>query len=132
MPSLIDSDVLIAHREGEPEAADLLARLAPDGLAISIITYMEVYQGTLRSSDPARAQASLARFLAGVPVVPLSLPAAQRCAELREGLNRQGRRVRSRALDLMTAAIALEHGYTLVTRNRADYADIPDLQLADL
>jgi tRNA(fMet)-specific endonuclease VapC len=129
MPYLIDSDVLIAHREGEPDAAALLARLAPAGLAISIITYMEVYQGTLRSPDPDRAQASLARFLAGVPVVPLSLAAAQRCAALREDLNRQGKRVRSRALDLMTAAIALEHGYTLVTHNRADYADIPSLAL---
>jgi predicted nucleic acid-binding protein len=132
MPYLIDSDVLIAHREGDPDAADLLARLAPAGLAISIITYMEVYQGTLRSPDPDRAQAKLAVFLAGVPVVPFSLAAAQRCTALREDLNCQGKRVRSRALDLMTAAIALEHGSTLVTRNRADYADIPDLRLADL
>lgn len=132
MPYLIDSDVLIAHREGEPDAADLLARLAPEGLGISIITYMEIYQGTLRSPEPDRAQASLAVFLAGVPVLPFSLAAAQRCAALREDLARQGKRVRARALDLMTAAIALEHGYTLVTRNRADYADIPDLRLADL
>jgi predicted nucleic acid-binding protein len=60
-----------------------------------------------------------------------SFSAARRCAELREGLGRQGKRVRSRALDLVTAAIALELGYTLVTRNRADYADIPDLLLAE-
>ncbi|MBA2518831.1 MAG: hypothetical protein H0V24_04140 [Chloroflexia bacterium] len=44
---------------------------------------------------------------------------------------RQGKRVRSRAIDLITAAIALEYGYTLVTRNRnrKDYADIADLAL---
>jgi predicted nucleic acid-binding protein len=37
--------------------------------------------------------------------------------------------VRSRALDLITAAIALERGYTLVTRNSRDYADIDGLSL---
>ena len=100
MPYLIDSDVLIAHREGEPDAAALLGRLAPEGLAISIITYMEVYQGTLRSPEPDRAQANLDVFLAGGPVVPFSLAAVPRCAALREDLARHGKRVRSRALDL--------------------------------
>jgi predicted nucleic acid-binding protein len=132
MPYLIDSDVLIAQREGQPHARALLAQLAPEGLAISIVTYMEVYQGTLRSPDSERARAGLASFLAGVPVVPFSLAAARRCAELREDLARQGRRVRSRAIDLITAAIALEHGFTLVTNNRQDYADIPDLSLYQL
>src|SRR3954466_10893354 len=107
MPYLIDSDVLIAQRESQPGALVLLEQLAPQGLAISIITYLEVYQGTLRSPDPERAQASFARFLAGVPVIPLSLEAARRCAALRDPLARDGKRVRSRALDLLTAAIAL-------------------------
>ena len=131
MPYLIDSDILIAQREGQPGTLALLERLATEGLAISIITYMEVYQGTLRSPDPVRAQAGLATFLAGVPVVPFSLDSARHCAELREDLVREGRRVRSRALDLVTAAIALDHGYTLVTRNRKDYEDIAGLALYD-
>jgi predicted nucleic acid-binding protein len=129
MPYLVDSDVLIAHREGQPDALELLDQLAPQGLAISIVTYMEVYQGTLRSPDPAQARANLDALLTGVPIVPFSLVAARRCAELREDLARQGKRIRSRALDLVTAAIALEHGYILVTRNRKDYEDIADLVL---
>ena len=129
MPYLLDSDIIIAQREGQPGTLAVLERLAPEGLAISIVTYMEVYQGILRSPDPERARAGLASFLAGVPVVPFSLAAARRCAELREDLARDGKRVRSRAFDLITAAIALEHGYTLVTRNRKDYADIADLSL---
>lgn len=132
MPYLVDSDVLIARREGQPGALALLEQLAPQGLAISVITYMEVYQGTLRSPDPEWARASLDTLLAGVPVVPFSLAAARRCATLREDLARQGKRVRTRALDLITAAIALEHGYTLVTRNLEDYEDIPDLAHYDL
>ncbi|MFN8592745.1 MAG: type II toxin-antitoxin system VapC family toxin [Thermomicrobiales bacterium] len=126
---MVDSDVLIAHREGQASAIVVLEQLAPAGLAISIVTYMEVYQGTLRGPDPVQAQVNLAIFLAGVPVVPFSLAAARRCAELREELTRQGRRVRALALDLVTAAIALETGFTLVTRNRQDYEDISGLAL---
>lgn len=129
MPYLIDSDILIAHREGQPDARALLAHLAPHGLAISIITYVEVYQGTLRNPDPQQAAQDFAIFLAGVPVAPFSLGAARRCAALREELGRQGKRVRARFLDLITAAIALEYRYTLVTRNIADYDDIPELTL---
>lgn len=132
MPYLVDSDILIALREGQPGAQTLIERLAPDGLAISIVTYMEAYQGTLRSPDQVRAQSALAAFLDDVPVVPFSLSAARRCAVLREDMARHGKRVRSRALDLITASIALEHGYTLVTRNRKDYEDIPGLSLYDL
>jgi predicted nucleic acid-binding protein len=40
---------------------------------------------------------------------------------LRETLKRQGKRVNSRAFDLVVAATALQHGLMLVTRNVADY-----------
>jgi predicted nucleic acid-binding protein len=48
---------------------------------------------------------------------------------LRSNLKAQGRRVRPRALDLITTATALEHGLTLVTRKITDYQDIPGLTL---
>ena len=40
--------------------------------------------------------------------------------------------MKSRALDLLNAAIAVEHDLTLVTRNVEDYKDIPDLNLYPL
>jgi predicted nucleic acid-binding protein len=54
---------------------------------------------------------------------------ARRCAELREELRAERKRFRARALDLMIAATAIEHGLTLVTRNTDDYADIGGLDL---
>ncbi len=44
-------------------------------------------------------------------------------------LAKQGKRVKPRALDLVIAATAFEHGLTLVTQNRDDYKDIPGLKL---
>jgi tRNA(fMet)-specific endonuclease VapC len=126
---LLDSNLVIPYLADDPGTAPLVERLVPEGIAISIITYMEVYQGTLRSPDPERAEEQFERFLAVVPTLPLSPAIARRCARLREELKGRGRRVRDRALDLIIAATALEHELRLVTRNLADYEDIPDLAL---
>jgi tRNA(fMet)-specific endonuclease VapC len=126
---LLDSNLVIPYLVDDPATVPLVDRLAPEGIAISIITYMEVYQGTLRRPDPRIAQEQLERFLAVVPTLPLSPSVARRCAQLREELKWRGRRVRDRALDLVIAATALEHGLQLVTHNLADYEDIPELAL---
>jgi len=83
MPYLIDSDWAIDLLASVPEALQLLDRLAQDGIAISIITYMEVYQGVERSPRPAEVQSKLRALVDSVPVIPLTLAVAQRCARLR-------------------------------------------------
>ena len=129
MPYLIDTDWVIDLLASVPEAIQLLDRLAQDGIAISIITYMEAYQGVERSPHPEEAQNKLSALLDSLPVVPLSPAVAQRCARLRETLRKQGKRVNARSLDLIIAATALEYNLTLVTRNTEDYADVPGLKL---
>ncbi len=98
-------------------------------MAISIITYLEVFQGTLRAPDPISAQAQLNAFVTTAPILPISIEVAQRCAHIREHLRQHGRRVQQRAMDLLIAATAIEYNLTLVTRNSNDYQDIPGLVL---
>ncbi len=129
MPYLIDSNWVIPYLDGDPTALQLLQQLAPDGIAISIITYLEIYHGVLRAPDPAQAEAQIQAFLDTAPLLPLTLAVARRCAGLRETLRTQGKQIQRRAFDLVIAATALEHGLTLVTRNPNDFKDIPDLQL---
>ncbi len=62
-------------------------------------------------------------------MLPFSVAGAKRCVQLRETLHGDGKSVKARALDLMTAAIALEYGLNLVTRNVEDYKDIRGLKL---
>ncbi len=132
MPYLIDTDLVIDHLANITETNHLLEKLATQGIAISIITYMEAYQGVVRSPNVKEAHAKFQIFRRSVPVLPFSLTVAKRCAELRELLKQEQRRVKSRALDLINAAIALEHDLTLVTRNVEDYRDIPGLELYPL
>jgi tRNA(fMet)-specific endonuclease VapC len=129
MPYLLDSDILIYYTNGVSSTHALITRLAPDGIAVSVVSYMETQQGISRSPHPHDAQARFDALLDWVPIVPFARAEALQCAQVRETLENQGKRVRQRALDLMIAATALEHGLTLVTNNPADYHDIPGLQL---
>jgi tRNA(fMet)-specific endonuclease VapC len=129
MPYLLDSNWVIDYLGGDQAALNLIDSLVPQGIGISIITYLELYQGVIRQPSPQQSEAQLQAFLAQIPVFPLTLAVARRCARLREDLKKRGKRVSSRALDLIIAATAVEHGLTLVTKNRADFQDIPNLQL---
>lgn len=129
MSHLLDSDIVIDYLASEPATVGLVARLAPQRLAVSVVSYMEVYQGIGRGPNGSANLAALHRFLADAPVMPFTLAEAQRCAQIRETLLLMGRRVRSRELDLMVAATAVEHNLILVTRNVRDYRSIPGIQL---
>lgn len=132
MPYLIDTDWFIDYIAEEPQAVELLEKLAADGIALSIVSYMESYQGVLRSSGQDEARRRFERILQDVPVLPFSLAVARRCAGLREQLRNAGKRVNQRALDLVIASTAIEHDLTLVTRNTDDFNDVPDLKLYEL
>ncbi len=129
MPYQLDSDWVIDYLADLADARRLIERLAPSGLVISIVTYMEVHEGVSEQADPVTARLKLDSFLRGVVLLPLSPAVVRRCADLRRHLRRQGRRVRPRALDLIIAATAIEHDLTFVTRNVGDYRDIPGLKL---
>jgi predicted nucleic acid-binding protein len=127
MRYLIDTDWVIPHLDDDPAAGALLAQLANDGIAVSIITRMEAWEGIYRAPDPRATERKYRAFSDAVPLLPFRTATATRCARLRHDLRQQGRSVRARALDLMIAATALEYGLTLVRRNRPDYRGIPNL-----
>jgi predicted nucleic acid-binding protein len=107
--------VLIDHLAAVPEASALLSKLAQDGIAISIVTYMEAFQGVGRSPQPEQAHGKFQAFAESVLILPVSFAVAEQS---------QNKRVHSRTLDLIIAATALEHDLPLVTRNTEDYQDV--------
>lgn len=126
---LIDTDVSIDLIGRVPNIVTFVEGLAADGIAMSVVTYMEMYQGDLLRHGTGAPSDALASYVATIPALPVTFPVATRCAEIRADLQRRGRSVRSRSIDLLIAATALEHGLTLVTRNVDDYDDIPGLAL---
>jgi predicted nucleic acid-binding protein len=86
MPYLVDSNLVIDHLADIPEVSQLLAQLAADGIVISIITYMEAFQGVVRSPQPEEARDEFHAFTGGVLILPFSFAVAERCTRLRETL----------------------------------------------
>lgn len=129
MRSLVDTDVVIDALTRAQNATALLDSLSDDGLAISIVSVGELYDGTNRSADPAAAVGDIHAFLAGYTVLNLSDPIVREFGRLRALLRRQGRLIPD--LDLLIAATALVHDLTLVTRNRRHFARVPALRLYD-
>jgi predicted nucleic acid-binding protein len=125
---LIDTDWVIDYLLGDATAQSLLTSL-PGDLAISIITYSEVYEGILRGSDSRRDEQGFRAFLRRARILPITRAIARRNAAVRADLRSRGRTVRNRGLDLFIAATALTYDHTLVTRNRDDYKDISGLKL---
>ena len=128
MGYLIDSDWIVDHLADDDAANRLLSQLSDEGIAISIISYIELYQGVLRSPTPEEAERKLKAFIETVSLLSISPAVARPCAHVRETLRKQGKEFRRRAFDLLIAATALEHNLTLVTRNRKDYEDVPNIR----
>src|SRR5918998_4291212 len=129
MPYLVDSNLVIDHLAEVSEASQFLDAFAQEGIVISIVTYMEAFQGVVRSEHPKEASEKFHSFADKVLILPFSIAVAERCARLRETLRSQNKRVKSRALDLIIAATALEYNLTLVTKDTEDFKDVPDLIL---
>lgn len=68
---LVDTDWIIDHLCGIETVTKKLRELEPEGLAISIISLAELYEGAHYSRDPLQSTVALEKFVAGVMVVPI-------------------------------------------------------------
>jgi tRNA(fMet)-specific endonuclease VapC len=66
---LVDTDWAIHWLRGETKVTDRLAALRPQGLALSVISLAELYEGIYGSRDPRQAEAGLRDFLNGVEIL---------------------------------------------------------------
>jgi predicted nucleic acid-binding protein len=124
---LVDTDWTADYLVDERGAVALLDRLADQGLAISIITYGEIYEGIIFGRDSRQRAADFRKFLRIVDVLPLNQSIMRRFAEIRGTLRREGRIIGDP--DLLIAATAIHHGMSLLTRNVRHFDRVPDLKL---
>jgi predicted nucleic acid-binding protein len=117
---LVDTDVLIWHLRGNPQAARWLGRLQP--LTISSVSYLEVLQGIRNKAELVAVQKMLQQRKANV--LPITEDITRRATELMEAMTL------SHGLqmgDALIAATALEHGLPVLTGNVKHFASIPGL-----
>jgi predicted nucleic acid-binding protein len=124
---LVDTDWIIDCLHGREDAGETLIELAQDGLAVSLMTYGELYQGAYYARDPRTALRGLQAFLRGKRLLPLNRAIVERFGVIRGDLTRRGLRIGD--FDLLIAATALHHDLTLLTRNRRHFSRIAGLRL---
>jgi tRNA(fMet)-specific endonuclease VapC len=127
MTYLADTDLVADYLNGQSAAITLLNGLLPTGLAISLVTYGEIYDGIYGGRDPRQAERTFRRFLRSVRVLPLTQAIMREFARLRGPLRRQGMRLADN--DLMIAATAIHHNRALVTRNVKHFGRVPGLRI---
>jgi tRNA(fMet)-specific endonuclease VapC len=124
---LIDTDWIADYLDGKPAAIALLDSLKDDGLAISLVTYGEIYDGVYHGRNPVAAEQNFLALLRRIEVLDLNRDIMQRFARIRGHLWSTGRTLGD--ADILIAATAMHHGLTLVTRNRRHYDRIPGLTM---
>lgn len=123
---LADSDVLIDHILGVPAVTAIINAYAKgDRLRTTAINCFELMSGAQgKRGDRVR------HLLATIPVLPLDQEAAERAAELRRELERQGQYIGMG--DSLIAGIALSQELPLFTRNRRHFERVTGLRLVDI
>jgi tRNA(fMet)-specific endonuclease VapC len=132
---VLDTDMLSLYQRGFPNVVAKVDARSPSEMAITVITVEEEITGwysllrkVRRPDEQVRAYERLAQaipHLARWQIIPMSLPALMRYeALLRMKLN-------VRKMDLRIAAIVLEIGATLVSRNLRDFRRVPGLVVED-
>ena len=124
---LIDTDWVIDHLNAVAEVTRRLKELEPQGLALSIISAAELWEGVYFSRDQKRSQMMLEAFLSGVSILNLDEEVCKRFGHLRGSMRKGGQVMGD--FDLLIAATALRHNLTLLTNNRKHFAGIAGLQI---
>lgn len=128
MTYMLDTNICIYAMKNKPEK--VLRRLREEldnGVCISSITLAELEYGMKHSSNPAKNEQALLRFLVPFSVLPFGSTAAAEYGEIRAYLQSQGTPIGP--LDMLIAGYARAEKMILVTNNVREFERVPGLEL---
>lgn len=128
MTYMLDTNICIYAMKKKPER--VLKRLKEElngGICISSITLAELEYGMRHSSDPARNEQALLRFLVPLSILPFGAAAASEYGEIRAYLQSQGTPIGP--LDMLIAGHAKAENLILVTNNDREFERVPNLEI---
>lgn len=127
MRYLIDTDWVIAYLRDVVPVADRIDALRRDGIALSIISVAELYEGRYVTRDPEGSERRIQAFLAGVDVLPLDDETCRIFGRERGRLRAIGMMISD--MDLLIASTAVRHDLTVLTNNRRHFERIEGLNV---
>ena len=125
---LVDSDVcILAMGKRNESQRNLLQSIEPEGIALSVISYGEVFEGVLFTGQAALNMQRWRQFLRPFDIVDVTPSIAEIWSQLRGTLRKQRNIVPDN--DLIIAATALRFGMTVVTGNVRQFGRVEGLEL---
>lgn len=126
----LDTNVLInLLRNKQEDAAFIRQADEQEEFATTYINLFELYHGAYKSAEQQQNLKAIARLLERIDLLNLSEESVKKAAELKANLEKEGRTIDVR--DLFIGAIALTSGYTLMTKNKKHFLNIPSLKLLE-
>jgi tRNA(fMet)-specific endonuclease VapC len=132
---VLDTDTLVLFQEGHDVVCGRVLARPIDELAITVISIEEQLSGWYTLLRRAKSTEKLARayqrladavaLLSQFRILSFTEPAIARFQHMK------AQKLGVKHMDLRIAAITMEHGGTLVTRNTRDFQPIAKLALAD-
>jgi len=124
---LIDTDWVIDFLKGKKEIVDTLVSLEKMGLAISVISLAELYEGIYSSDNQTKKMNGLNNFLSGVKIFTIDDEIAKIFGKQRQELRKTGRLIDN--FDLLIASTCLFYDLILMTININHFERIEGLKL---
>jgi tRNA(fMet)-specific endonuclease VapC len=132
---ILDTDILTLFQKGHAAVCQRCANAPPGALAITALSVEEQFLGwytrirQAKSDDDMAAAyqglTAFAGFIKRLAIHSFTRPAIQRFRQLKS------LKLKISKKDLCIAAIVLEQGATLVTRNLRDFRRVPGLKTED-
>lgn len=128
MTYMLDTNICIYAMKNRPEKVlERLKRELNNGICVSSITLAELEYGMKNSSNPAKNEQSLLKFLFPLSVLPFGTTAASEYGEIRAYLQKRGTLIGP--LDMLIAGHARAEKLILVTNNVREFERVPGLEL---
>jgi tRNA(fMet)-specific endonuclease VapC len=127
MTYLVDTDWIIDHFNHIQKTSQKLKELQPAGIAMSVISLAELYEGVHYSKNPSKSQQVIEAFLQEIPVLGIDDQICKIFGQERGRLRKQGKIISD--FDLMIASTCLSYNLTLLSNNRKHYERIEGLTM---
>ena len=125
---LLDTDWVISYLNGYRPIVERVETLQDEaGLAMSILSLGEVYEGVYYSTDPVQSERGLRDFLAGVTLLGVDEEICQLFGRERGKLRRAGQIIGD--FDLMLSATCFRYDLTICTNNRREFERVKGLRI---
>jgi predicted nucleic acid-binding protein len=131
MGVIVDTCIWIDVERGKLAPADVQQITRSEAVFISPVTIAELTFGAESAKDPAIKQRRIASVerLKRKPTLRIDSETGTIFGRVSSQLKADGRGSDFRIQDLWIASQAIQHGYSLLTRNKKDFHDIPGLDL---